>query len=68
MVLTDKGFCGTSVATVPSGTRVWYVPRDREARERARASRYTLGGELAEHAWMDRVLEQTWLNSERLAE
>jgi len=68
VVLADKGFCGTSGATAPSGTGVWYVPRDREARERARASRYALGGELAEHAWMDRVLEQTWLNSERLAE
>ncbi|SAK98979.1 putative oxidoreductase [Caballeronia pedi] len=68
VVLADKGFCGTSGATAPSGTGVWYVPREREARERARASRYALGGELAEHAWMDRVLEQTWLNSERLAE
>jgi succinate dehydrogenase/fumarate reductase flavoprotein subunit len=68
VVLADKGFCGTSGATAPSGTGVWYVPRDREARERARASRYALGGELAEHVWMDRVLEQTWLNSERLAE
>jgi len=68
VVLADKGFCGTSGATAPSGTGVWYVPRDRDARERAKASRYALGGELAERAWMDRVLEQTWLNSERLAE
>jgi hypothetical protein len=25
-----------------------------------------MGGHLAEHAWMDRVLEQTWANVERL--
>ncbi|CAN7368001.1 FAD-dependent oxidoreductase [Paraburkholderia terricola] len=68
VVLADKGFCGTSGATAPSGTGVWHVPRDKDARERARASRYTLGGELAEHAWMDRVLEQTYVNCERLAE
>ncbi|SAK73104.1 putative oxidoreductase [Caballeronia hypogeia] len=68
VVLADKGFCGTSGATAPSGTGVWYVPRDKEARERARASRYALGGELAEHAWMDRVLEQTYINCEQLAE
>ena len=63
-----QGFLRHIGATAPSGTGVWYVPREREARECARASRYALGGELAEHAWMDRVLEQTWLNSERLAE
>ncbi|RZF27348.1 FAD-binding protein [Paraburkholderia sp. UYCP14C] len=68
VVLADKGFCGTSGATAPAGTGVWYVPPDEDARERAKASRFKLGGELAEQAWMDRVLEQTWINAQQLAE
>ena len=68
VVLADKGFCGTSGATAPSGTGVWHVPPEESAREFAKASRYKLGGELAEHAWMDRVLEQTWINCEQLAQ
>ncbi len=68
VTLVDKGFCGTSGATAPSGTGLWHVPRDKAAREHAKASRYAMGGELAEHAWMDRVLEQTWINTEQLTE
>ncbi len=68
VTLVEKGFCGTSGATAPSGTGLWHVPRDAAAREKAKASRYAMGGELAEHAWMDRVLEQTWLNTETLTE
>ncbi|HYS66287.1 MAG TPA: FAD-binding protein, partial [Paraburkholderia sp.] len=68
VVLADKGFCGTSGATAPAGTGVWYVPPDEDARDRAKASRFKLGGELAEPAWMDRVLEQTWTNAQQLAE
>ena len=68
VLLVDKGFCGTSGATAPAGTALWHVPPDVQSREKAKASRFALGGELAEHAWMDRVLEQTWINAERLAE
>ena len=68
VTLVDKGFCGTSGATAPAGTGVWHVPRDSAAREKAKSSRFQLGGELAEHAWMDRVLEQTWLNVDTLTE
>ncbi|CAG9254739.1 Succinate dehydrogenase flavoprotein subunit [Paraburkholderia unamae] len=68
VVLADKGFCGTSGATAPSGTGVWHVAPERGTRELAKASRFKLGGELAEPAWMDRVLEQTWLNCEQLAQ
>ena len=68
VLLADKGFCGTSGATAPSGTAVWHVPPEGEAREQAKASRYDLGGRLAEPAWMDRVLAQTWANMDQLAE
>ncbi len=68
VILVDKGFCGTSGATAPSGTGVWYVNPDRNTREKAKASRYEMGGRLAEHVWMDRVLEQTWTNIHQLAE
>ena len=66
VVLADKGFCGTSGATAPAGTGVWHVTPDGDARDQAKASRYALGGELAESAWMDRVLSQTWDNIARL--
>ena len=44
VVLVDKGYCGTSGATAPSGTGVWYVPPDPQQREAAMASREALGG------------------------
>lgn len=64
--LYDKGFCGTSGAVAPSGNSVWYVDNDAAQREAAKASRYEMGGKLAEHAWMNRVLEQTWVNIQQL--
>lgn len=60
VVLADKGYCGTSGATAPSGVGVWYVPPDPVLREQARASREALGGHLAERSWMDRVLDKTF--------
>ncbi|AEI45133.1 FAD-dependent pyridine nucleotide-disulfide oxidoreductase [Paenibacillus mucilaginosus KNP414] len=67
VVLADKGYCGTSGATAPSGTGVWYVEPDREAREEARQSRFGLGGRLAEEDWMNRVLDRTYENMNRLS-
>src|SRR6266568_1855050 len=67
VVLVDKGYCGASGATAPSGTAVWYVAPDPDARAAAKASRAELGGYLADHPWMDRVLEQTYANMNRLA-
>jgi succinate dehydrogenase/fumarate reductase flavoprotein subunit len=68
VVLADKGYCGTSGATAPSGVGVWYVPPDPEAREDARASRESMGGHLADRVWMDRVLDQTYENVGKLAD
>ncbi|GAB3205968.1 FAD-binding protein [Nocardia tengchongensis] len=67
VVLVDKGYCGTSGATAPSGTGVWYVAPEAAARSKAKASREALGGHLADHYWMDRVLGQTYTNMNRLA-
>lgn len=66
VVLADKGYCGSSGATAPSGTGVWYVKPDEKLREEAKASRYTLGGQLAESRWMDRVLDRTYANMNKL--
>lgn len=60
VVLADKGYCGTSGATAPSGVGVWYVPPDPQLREEARASRETMGGHLSDRGWMDRVLDKTY--------
>ncbi|MQY11031.1 L-aspartate oxidase [Streptomyces sp. RB5] len=68
VVLADKGYCGSSGATAAAGTGVWYVPPHPEERAAAKASRETLGGHLADHRWMDRVLEQTWQNMDEVAE
>ncbi|WP_353861116.1 FAD-binding protein [Azospirillum formosense] len=58
-VLADKGFCGTSGATAASGTTLWYVDPDPGRRAAAKAAREGLGGHLADHGWMDRVLDRT---------
>lgn len=68
VVLADKGFCGTSGATAPSGTGVWYVDQALAAREAAMAGREAAGGYLQDRRWMSRVLEQTFQQSNRLAE
>lgn len=66
VILVDKGYCGSSGTTAPSGTGVWYVAPDPAKRSEAKASRETLGGHLADHHWMDRVLDQTYANMHRL--
>ncbi|MDB5408185.1 MAG: pyridine nucleotide-disulfide oxidoreductase [Rhodospirillales bacterium] len=68
VVLVDKGYCGSSGATAPSGTGVWYVPPDPAKREAAMASREELGGFLADRRWMGRVLNRTYDNVNQLAE
>lgn len=68
VVLVDKGYCGTSGATAPSGTGVWYINPDRQLREEAKHSRYGLGGQLADSRWMDRVLDRTYENMNKLGE
>ena len=67
VILVDKGYCGTSGATAPSGTGVWYVEPNEELREKAKQSRYVLGGGLADNSWMDRVLDQTYENMNKLS-
>ncbi|NQX67638.1 FAD-binding protein [Paenibacillus alba] len=66
VILVDKGYCGTSGATAPSGTGVWYIKPDEKLREEARQSRYLLGGKLAEVPWMNRVLDRTYENMNKL--
>ncbi|MBR1134585.1 MULTISPECIES: FAD-dependent oxidoreductase [Bradyrhizobium] len=68
VVLADKGFCGTSGATAPSGTGVWYVDPAPAQREAAMASREAAGGYLQSRHWMARVLDETYAQSNRLAE
>ncbi|MFI8501923.1 FAD-dependent oxidoreductase [Streptomyces sp. NPDC085524] len=67
VVLTDKGYCGTSGATAAGGTGVWYVPPEPAAREAAMASREGLGGYLADRRWMTRVLDETYERINELA-
>ncbi|GAB1538606.1 FAD-binding protein [Scytonema sp. NUACC21] len=68
VILVDKGYCGTSGCAAASGNGVWYVPPDPQAREAAMASREALGGYLSNRNWMQRVLAQTYVNVNLLAE
>lgn len=68
VVLVDKGYCGTSGASAPSGNGVWYVKPDRDLREQAMVSREALGGFLSDRTWMERVLDQTFENINLVAE
>jgi succinate dehydrogenase/fumarate reductase flavoprotein subunit len=64
VLLADKGFCGTSGATAPSGTRVWIV--DPISRERVKSLRLIRGEHLNSNEWMESVLHQTYNNIKRL--
>jgi succinate dehydrogenase/fumarate reductase flavoprotein subunit len=66
VILVDKGYCGTSGATAPSGSGVWYIQPDKEKREEAMNSREALGGYLSERKWMKRVLDRTYENMNQL--
>src|SRR4051794_27551051 len=66
VVLVDKGFCGTSGATAPSGTGVWYIDPTPDKREAAMANREKMGGYLQDRRWMSRVLDHTYNQSNRL--
>ncbi|MEH7178469.1 FAD-binding protein [Neobacillus vireti] len=66
VILVDKGYCGTSGATAPSGSGVWYIQPDKEKREEAMKSREALGGYLSERKWMKRVLDTTYENMNQL--
>ena len=66
VILVDKGYCGSSGATAPSGSGVWYIPPEKEKREEAMKSREALGGYLSERKWMKRVLDRTYENMNQL--
>jgi len=68
VILVDKGYCGTSGATAPSGNGIWYVEPDEAKREAAMQGREAMGGYLSERKWMSRVLDQTYHNVNRLHE
>lgn len=59
VALVDKGYCGSSGATAPSGSTLWYVPPVPDKRDGAVAKRAAISGELADQGWMHRVLDQT---------
>jgi succinate dehydrogenase/fumarate reductase flavoprotein subunit len=64
----DKGYLGSSGATAPSGTGVWYIQPDERLRQEAKLNRYDLGGQLSEDKWMNRVLDKAYERMNHLAE
>ncbi|WP_067460075.1 FAD-dependent oxidoreductase [Actinomadura macra] len=67
VVLADKGYCGTSGPTASGGNNLWYVPPDAPARERAIGERFEQSARLADHHWMARVIDETYLRVADLA-
>jgi succinate dehydrogenase/fumarate reductase flavoprotein subunit len=68
VVLADKGYCGSSGATAPSGTSVWYVDPDPATRKISMQQREGMGGYLADPRWMTRVLDRTYNAINQLAD
>ncbi|MCR2804673.1 FAD-dependent oxidoreductase [Paenibacillus soyae] len=66
VVLVDKGYLGSSGATAPGGTNLLYLPPDKEMREKAVEQRMKSGGYLSEARWIHRVLDQVYINLERV--
>ncbi|OXS52841.1 pyridine nucleotide-disulfide oxidoreductase [Cohnella sp. CIP 111063] len=66
VVLVDKGYLGSSGATAPGGTNLLYLPPDKEMRDKAVRERMASGGYLSEAGWIHRVLDQVYINLERV--
>ncbi|WP_081746342.1 FAD-binding protein [Paenibacillus sp. FSL H8-0457] len=66
VILADKGFLGSSGATAPGGTNLLYLPPDHKLRDEAVAQRMKEGGYLSEPDWIHRVLDQVYINLERV--
>jgi succinate dehydrogenase/fumarate reductase flavoprotein subunit len=67
-VLADKGFLGTSGATAPANTGVWYAPPDRAHRDSIVKRYWDAAGDMADRSWIDRVLDLTFERVNQLAE
>lgn len=68
VVLADKGFLGTSGATAPANTGVWYAPPDRARRDAIVKRYWDAAGDLADRSWIDRVLDLTFERVNLLAD
>ncbi|MCR2804680.1 FAD-dependent oxidoreductase [Paenibacillus soyae] len=66
VALVDKGYLGTSGATAPGGTNLLYLPPDQKLRDQAVEQRFKGGGFLSEPSWTYRVLDQVYINLERI--
>ncbi|MCW3060573.1 MAG: dependent oxidoreductase [Capsulimonas sp.] len=66
VVLVDKGYLGSSGAAASGGMTIWHSEPDADSRERAKENRRKVDGLLSDLGWMDRVLEQTYQNVQRI--
>lgn len=67
VILSDKGYFGTSGATAPSNTGTWCVPPG-ENRTQAVERRWQRTGGLADPRWMLRCVDQAYENLLKLSE
>ncbi|MFC5468135.1 FAD-dependent oxidoreductase [Cohnella suwonensis] len=55
VVLADKGYCGSSGATAPSGTTLWAIHSDPQQREAAFDKGLRKGNGLASRSWLEKL-------------
>jgi succinate dehydrogenase/fumarate reductase flavoprotein subunit len=68
VILIEKGYVGTSGATAPSNTTIIYTLPDGSDRAAALDRRVRRGHGLVDRSFADRVLQETYLQLERMAE
>lgn len=66
VILADKGYCGSSGATAPSGTNLWNIHSESKKREKEIISYLERGNSLAERSWLERLINETELGTEEL--
>jgi succinate dehydrogenase/fumarate reductase flavoprotein subunit len=60
VVVVDKGYVGTSGAYAASTSGAKILPPLAVLRDPVKFERYALGGQLAQHRWWDRLLDETF--------
>lgn len=68
VVLVDKGYCGSSGATAPSGTSLWNVRSDLKKREEDIEKFIARGNSLAKRNWLETLYDQTKTGTQKLVQ
>lgn len=68
VVLADKGYCGSSGATAPSGTNLWNIHAEPEERKQQIGQFLKRGNALSDKGWLERLIQETAAGTHRLVQ